>query len=91
VPGNVTFVDYFGDSHGTSFGFVAYDSNDATIYLVFRGTDDLKGWIADVDFFPTELPVKTKKKGIYFYYYYLVLIFEKFYDENKKKRCCYRK
>ena len=59
IKGNVSFVDHFGDPSGNSFGFVSYDWNERTIYLTFRGTDDIKGFIADLNFFQKSLPVNV--------------------------------
>lgn len=42
----------FGDSHGAAFGFVGC-LNTSTIEVVFRGTDNIKGWIEDADFTQT--------------------------------------
>jgi len=48
VPG-VELVGLFGDSGGSGFGYVAKTS-DGSIHVVYRGTDNLVGWIADADF-----------------------------------------
>jgi len=45
-----TWVGNFGASKSAGFGYVGYSSDNQTITVVFRGTDNLPGWITDAKF-----------------------------------------
>jgi len=45
-----TWISNFGDTKTGYFGFVGYHQTNKTIFVVFRGTDNLKGWIDDFTF-----------------------------------------
>jgi len=53
--GTFQFVGTFGKGNSSSFGYVGYDFVNSRTYVVWRGTDDLAGWIADADFVQTPL------------------------------------
>jgi hypothetical protein len=58
---DVHFIDTFGDAAGPGFGFVAVDETDnangkRAINVVWRGTDNWIGWVADGKFDQTALP-----------------------------------
>jgi len=48
-----SWVGNFGDTKSPYFGFVGYHSRNRTIFVVFRGTDNIRGWIADFTFLKT--------------------------------------
>jgi len=50
------WVGNFGQSKGAGFGFIGYDPNNKTLYVSFRGTDNLKGWISDFQFLKVNYP-----------------------------------
>ena len=54
VAANISLVGTFGEASGSSFGFVAL-YNYETIVIVYRGTDNLAGWIRDAEFTQTQL------------------------------------
>jgi len=45
-----TWVGNFGVSSSNGFGYVGYNTANQTISVVFRGTDNLPGWITDAKF-----------------------------------------
>jgi len=66
----VTWVANFGNSSSPGFGYVAY-SND-TVQVVFRGTDNIAGWILDADFTKVpyfSVPGAEVHEGFYDAYY----------------------
>jgi hypothetical protein len=54
-PG-LNWVGNFGDIKKSYFGFVGYHESNRTIYVVFRGTDNIKGWIDDLTFIKVPYP-----------------------------------
>jgi hypothetical protein len=55
VGANISLVGTFGDAGGSGFGYVAI-YNGETVVIVYRGTDNLAGWIRDAEFTQTQLP-----------------------------------
>lgn len=48
---------------GSSFGYVA--SNDSTVVVVFRGTNELADWLTNLDVRPFEVPHGSTHHGFY--------------------------
>jgi len=49
-------VDTFGDAGGSGFGYVGVYAGSQVV-VVYRGTDNLAGWISDAEFAQTQLPL----------------------------------
>ena len=53
---NVQQIHVFTNSTGDNLGFSAYDPNTDSIFLVFRGSDNIENWIENLDTVMTSYP-----------------------------------
>jgi len=51
-----SWVGNFGDVKSSHFGFVGYHARNKTIFVVFRGTDNIRGWVDDFTFLKVNYP-----------------------------------
>jgi len=53
---NVSWIGNFGQVQATMFGFVAVLESVPAVLVIYRGTEDVAGWIADADFIQESFP-----------------------------------
>jgi len=62
------WVGNFGDKKSPHFGFVGYHPQNRTVWVIYRGTDNIAGWIADFNIVKVRyasVPHAQVHKGFY--------------------------